>query len=189
VYTCDPDVEVEPAPANQVMAGDITVTGFASPLPLDWNETASGYLSTPVTDWLWETPVNVTVTVTGSADVPAYSMQLTTPTPVTVTAPVLDDTFEISRSTDIEMTWTGGAEGTVQFVVSGTNAPDSYTVTCNADASGGSLTVEAAALAGLPDEAGVVLGQYATATQTIDDWSLIFEAVQQHGAIAVSVGD
>jgi hypothetical protein len=133
--------------------------------------------------------VNVTVNVTGSADVPAYSMQLTTPTPVTPTAPVLDSSFTVSRSTDLEVSWTGGVEGTVQFNLSAMEAADSYTITCNAAASAGSLTVESEALAGLTDQVGVSLGQYVGVTQTVEDWSMVFEAVQQHASVTAPVED
>jgi hypothetical protein len=92
----------------------------------------------------------LSVSASGGADVPAFSATVGGVGPITVTAPALPGDgglFEIPRSSDLKVTWTGGTPGSQVLVQLGSR---DVTVLCFFDAASGAATLPQSTLATLP---------------------------------------
>jgi hypothetical protein len=138
---------------------------------------------------MWTESEDVTLTVEGSADVPAFSMPLTLPSPITLTSPVAGDVLSISKAAGFTATWTGGAEGTVQVSLSSSSTDASYSVSCGVDASTGELEIEPDLLADLGAEASVTVGLFTAEIESVEDWTMVFEALDTRYTQTATVTD
>lgn len=173
-----------------VDAGTVTITGLAtSPVTLSRISSTAGYISTSYTSYLWTTSTPATVTVGGSSAVPAYDMTITAPHPITLTAPAPTGTattgasYAFSKSADLVVSWTGGVEGQVIIGVQSTDANSQATVTCSVPASAGTVTVPASLMSGLGTMGGFTASVTSSATKTVSDWLMDFQAT-----VAAAVG-
>jgi len=161
----------------------VTVTGLAtSPIALSRISSTGGYLSTSYMSYLWTTSTPATVTVGGSAAVPAYDMMVTAPHPITLTAPAPTGTattgasYTFSKSADLIVSWTGGVEGQVVVGVQSMGLNPEASVTCSASASAGTVTVPASLLSGLGTMGAFSASVTSSATKTVSDWLMDFQA-------------
>jgi len=170
--------------ATQVSAGTVTITGLAtSPVALNpISATSNGYISASYTSYLWTTSVPATVTVSGSASVPAYTMNLDTPNPITITAPAptgsatTGATYGFSRSSDLVVTWTGGVQGQVVIGLSNMGTAPNAAIACSVAASAGTVTIPASLMSGFGAMAGFTASVTTSATKTVGDWLMDFQA-------------
>lgn len=100
----------------------------------------------------WAPGATLSGTMGGSPeDVPAFITTVKAPPEITVTAPVIPAGTPLSHSkaSDLVVSWSGGAEGTVEVqLITLFLAPNESlsSVTCRAPVAAGTLTVPAAAL-------------------------------------------
>ena len=171
-----------------LQAGTVTITGLAMDVPLNLMQGTAGasYTSANYSSYLWTSSRQATVVVTGSADVPAFTMNLTAPNSITVTSPLpgSDMAYTISRSSDLVVTWSGGVDGSAQVNISSNSsgATTSSVITCNVDAAKGTVTVPASLMSGFTSPGGFGAGVTNSATKTVGDWLMEFQAEQQTGS-------
>jgi hypothetical protein len=188
LFRCDSDAEPEPQPSLGLNAGEVTITGLASELPLNWAPMQRSYMSEALTDWLWTESQEATVEVTGSDDVPSFSLSLVVPNPIAITSPPAtgDSTYVISKASDLDVAWTGGADGFV--TVSLQDLDGGPGISCIVDAVEGELSVPASFLAELGDAGYFSAGVTNVVRQDVDDWLMQFQAssLQDQGNVTFS---
>jgi hypothetical protein len=166
---------------SSVPAGTVTITGLATELSLAYNATAKSYYSPSIGTPLWTASRSATLVVTGSADVPAFSATLVAPNPISVTSPVAQSgssstgmAYTISRASSLNVTWTGGVDGTATVNLGDSN---SVSVVCSVDAAKGTLTVPAAFMAKLGSSGSFSVSTNSTMTKNVGDWLMQFDAM------------
>jgi hypothetical protein len=133
-----------------VSAGDISIAGGSGGNIMLMRSAMNAYTFNSMTERL---PANSMLTVTATGDamgVPAFSGMVAVPGPIGLTMPSLTPggTLTIVRSMPLVLTWSGGAAGRVQVVLSaGAMAPS---VTCSFMAAGATGTVPPSVLMMLP---------------------------------------
>ena len=102
-------------------------------------------------------PGTFTVSLPGGADIPAFSASITIPALPTMTSPPPDTTnsFPVTRSSGLTVTWTGGSPAAGFVVLYGGSATDNTystgaSFTCVAPASAGTFTVPPNVLLAMP---------------------------------------
>jgi hypothetical protein len=163
----------------QVSAGAITITGAMQPITLA-PMANNVYPTFTVMAALFRGGESLTVAAAG-AEVPAFSHSLVVPAKATITSPVEPSTFlTVDRSRDFAVAWTGGGGGQLQVALDGPGA--SQRLVCRFEASAGSGTIPASALALVPAGQGGFSMAATEITEVIaGDWAVevvgIFNAV------------
>jgi hypothetical protein len=133
------------------LTGPITVT--VGPRALTVVPTGPGIYAPPAdnTPALFAGGETITFTVAPAGDVPAHGATVVAPTPLVLTKPEPTATIHATRSTDLELAWTGGAAGELLFVT-GIEGSDGGVValTCRFPAAPGGAVLAADVLARLP---------------------------------------
>ncbi len=116
-----------------------------------------------------------TLTGTGGADVGAFTAAIDAPTPLTWTN--IDAISEVNRSSNLTVTWTGGAAGTIATLVGTAGTRDGGTdedpifkssvFICTAPATAGTLTVSRDVLSQLPATGSEGIGFLALNNNTV----------------------
>ncbi len=152
------------APATPPNAGDITVEALKT-LTLSVGE-GGAYTGQNGQEKLFASGGQIHISAVG-ADVPAFDDTIASPPSITLTAPVIPalgaGTYEIDGSKALALTWTGGAAGSLQTLITAANDTQSSILTCTFDASTGSANISQAAMGKLLKGKGV----FAVSTQTI----------------------
>lgn len=192
---CDTsDVSQDPPASGtsmQVSAGDVTIDGLAQELVLS-SEASGNY--TPVTGMtaLWEGGETVTASAPGSADVPEFSLEVSAPSDVSLTAPELDllTPLAVSRSADLEFTWSEGEDGTVTVMISESMGDDvSRSISCSVAATEGSVSVDASLLEDFTGQGALSAVITAAGQTTVDDWAISISASSSLASGLVEFGD
>jgi len=153
-------------------AGVVTITGGAQTVTLSADASKLyGSVTSGVTP-LFDGGETLSVSAAGSADLPAWSGTVVAPAPADFTAPSFDGNLTIQRSSTLSVAWTGGGAGQVRFFVATAETASGQTtrtvsVSCEAPASAGAMSVPAAALGRLsPTGANVSATASASVTST-----------------------
>jgi hypothetical protein len=169
-------------------AGAVEITGLDEDVTLvDNNGTYESKIA--LARW-WSGGEELVASAPGSADVPKFSVNLVAPSSVTVTSPELGtDELSVSRSADLEVTWSDGENGTVSVSVIGGDDSLSRMIACSAPASADGIVVDASLLSDFPAEAVASVSITQSSTKTVDDWSLLFSAAQTVATGALAFED
>jgi len=170
LYACP---TVTPTQKTYFQAGGVAITGLSMPLTLTYAAGPQMYTDN-LTGALWTAAATATASVTASSGVPAATLNLTAPSLITATAPAAP--YTISKSADLPVTWSGGAEGTVTVSLSSGSGTSLVSIDCDAAATAGTLTVPAAMLAHLGASGGFSIAVATDTTQAVNDWQMKFEA-------------
>src|SRR5688572_27444723 len=164
-------------PSEGLHAGTVTITGLDDDLPLPYDATLKSYMSAAIPSFLWTSSQSATVTVEGSAEVPGYEMDLALPNPIEVTAPLADgdSTYTIAKGSDLNVTWIGGVEGFVTVSL-GSSEEDGAQISCVVDASEGEVSVPEAFLSMLGETGTFSAGVTNVTVETVEDWTMQFQA-------------
>jgi hypothetical protein len=115
--------------------------------------------------------------------VPAFTASVIAPPQVVVTSPVAPGggaKLNVSSSSDLTMSWTGGGVAQVTGGISASYASGSAaSVTCTVPASAGTLTLPASLIAQLPPApmaAGLFASSYSKAQVVAGNYAFILEA-------------
>jgi hypothetical protein len=171
-----------------VSAGAITITGAAQPITLTpkADDTYAMFMSASP---LFSGGESITFAAAG-ADVPAFSASITMPAKATITSPAKPTPqspyLNINRTLDLTVRWTGGGSGKLQVALDSQSAD--HRIFCRFDASAGTGTVTAAALATLEEGlGGFAMASIAMGEHDAGDWavdvSAYFNAVWPDNAI------
>jgi hypothetical protein len=143
------------APTTTNNAGIITVTGGA-PGTTTLNPSGDSYTPIMMNSLYWSAAATLSVTASGG-DVPASSTSVMTPSLITVSNPpapnqdMLGPPMAILRSTDLQLSWSGGSAGSdVEFTLS--SLPGDYLAKCKFPAGNGAGTVPSAILTQMFDD-------------------------------------
>lgn len=151
-------------------AGLITISGGAETMTLA-PAMDKTYAQQTASERLFMGGETLTYSAQG-ADIPAFTKTLTAPARATITSPAKPSTsLAVSRTQDLTVTWTGGAGGKVQVALIG--ATIASTLLCRFEASAGTGTIPAAALAMLPaGNGGFAMASIADTEQDTGDWAI-----------------
>ena len=155
-------------PAYEALNGGIaTITGtLLDPVTLTPSQSA-GYgwmytsnLPAQLTD-IYESGASLSMQIAGDGDIPAFSGSVTGVSPIAgLQPPILETSYSYNAGTPLTFTWTTG--GADMMIISVTayqyenyNLVDGVTISCTTD-DDGSFEVPAAALARMPDGAGMI---------------------------------
>lgn len=171
-------------------AGVITITGGAQSVTLTADATKQYGSVTSGVAPLFDGGETLTVSAAGSADLPAWSGTVVAPAPADFTAPSFDGNLSILRSSPLSVAWTGGGAGRVRFFVATVETSSGQTtrtvsVSCEAPASMGAMSVPAAALGRLsPTGANVSATASASVTSTtsLEVGEILVSLVAVHAA-------
>jgi hypothetical protein len=171
-------------------AGAVSIEGGKQPVTLTADATKQyGSVTSGVTP-LFDGGETLTVSAAGSADLPAWSGTVVAPAPADFTAPSFDGNLTIQRSSALSVAWTGGGAGRVRFFVATVETVSGQTtrtvsVSCEAPASAGSMSVPAAALGRLSPTGGNVSATASasvTSTTNVEVAELLVSLVAVHAA-------
>jgi hypothetical protein len=158
-------------------AGQITISG-GTPTVMLTPDGTSKYTPFSQATALWTGATTFTVSAAGDV-VPAFSTTLTAPAQPDFTAPTFptSGSIAIDRSTDFQVTWTGGGGGIVLAQLQ-TNTPQAEFVRCTYDGAANGGTIPTAALQLV--QAGATGNLAVAVTNSVDvtagDWTVTVTA-------------
>jgi hypothetical protein len=120
-------------------AGDVTIAGTIVDGGIKLTNTSTGYAPQTVTGRLWQGGGTLTLSTTGGT-VPAISGKtVTAPADIMVTAPtcVAANCGALSRSADLNVTWTGS--GNVDVIINSATTSQSELIICSFSSSPGTV--------------------------------------------------
>jgi hypothetical protein len=177
-------------------AGTVSIAGGAQSVTLSPGATKQYGAVTSAQVALFDGGETLGMQASGSADLPAFEGSVVAPTPIDVTSPSFAQGAAIDRTTPLEVTWTGGAAGMVSFSVTTVETSSGQTTAtttlgCEAPASGGSLTVPAAALDRLSPTGPSVTATMAVSVSnrtSLEVADLLVSLIATHSARADATG-
>lgn len=144
------ECSTDPLTVIRRSAGAVTVTGGSREVTLTPDASNEYAASSSATEGLFDGGETVRVAAAGD-HVPAFEVSATAPSAITFSAPNFFAPITVDRTQDLEVTWTGGADGVAVAVVATVGADRTVDVVCEFPASAGSGSIPAAVLGQLPD--------------------------------------
>jgi hypothetical protein len=169
-------------------AGEITIAGSTT-VKLDAAADTGAYKPGSGQVELFAAGADISVKAAG-ATVPAFDQKVVGPGQITVTStwPAAGTAFDVDRTKDINLVWTGGTAGDVTASLVSNASGKTGTVSCKFPAADGKGTIPAAALAKLVVTAQGAISVSASNTNdfTQGDWKITLSALSPGKAGASS---